>query len=439
MAPTRREFIKQSGSVLAGATGIGAFGPQMFYGSSKNEAEQPPTLIVLYLRGGADPLNAIVPYGDPLYYELRPTIAVPQTGNPDLPGIIPLDRYFGFHPSMKELADLFRAKMMAPILNVGSTHPTRSHFDAQDFMERAAPGIKYITEGWLNRYLTATRTADDRDLRSVSLQPLLPRSLRGAYPVLAVPNYGAEHAMNVFESLYGCEGMKVASKALKSTDDKGSNETAHQQSSLQRIVDAGSQGIAKLRNLNAIVNNPHYISTPVYPAGYLATQLRDLAKIIKSNQGLEVAAIDYGNWDHHAYQGASVGTMGGMLSIVSQTIKAFVDDLGPRMNKTLILVMSEFGRTVKENGTNGSDHGHGGFMLAIGGPVRGGRFYGKWTGLTNDMLYEGRDMPVYTDFRMVFAETLLSLFGFRADQHNFFPKYKANRKPLGFLHPLANA
>ena len=439
MSPTRRQFMKTSGAWL-GAAGLGAVPARWLYGSPE-AAEQPPTLISLYLRGGADPLSVIVPYRDKRYYRIRPTIAVPPQRQGDSPGVIRLanDKRFGLHPAMTELAELYAAGMMAAIVNVGSTHPTRSHFDAQDFMERAAPGIKAINEGWLNRYLGATGSSGDSELRAVSLQPVLPRSLRGQYPVLAVPQYGATRAMNVFGTLYGCSSEKQAIELMqqdKPPKVSGVIEPADAESVMrQRIITAGAQGIRKLRRLNSIVHGID--ARQRYPRSHLAHQFRGLAKIIKANVGLEIAALDYNGWDHHAYQGGPRGTMADMLTVVSQAIKAFCDDLGPRMNKVVILVMSEFGRTVKENGNNGSDHGHGGFMLAVGGPVAGGKVYGKWTGLDPAVLYQGRDMPVYTDFRSVFGETLAGLFGFHADQQDFFPEFKSQARPMGIIKSSA--
>lgn len=444
MNPTRRQFIQQSG-VMLGAAGIAALQPRLLYGQEVLPADgaalaAKPTLVVVYLRGGADPVNALVPYSDPMYYRVRPTIGVPfESSDPENPAVLRIanDKRFGFHPAMKELANLYDAGLLAPIIATGSRHPTRSHFDAQDFMERAAPGIKTITEGWLNRYLTATAGGEERDLRSVSLQPVLPRSLRGQYPVLAVPTYGAEDVMRMFETLYGCDSEKEAISQLTQAYDAEPTDSSSEaskpsaeQHTRQRIVESGSEGIRKLRHLNAIMSRP---GGEGYPNHHFGSQMRDIAKIIHADEGLEITAVDYGGWDHHAYQGGASGTMAKMLGVLSQSIGAFVDDLGPRMDRTMILVMTEFGRTVRENGTNGSDHGHGGFMLAVGGPVKGGRVYGRWTGLDRSRLYEGRDLPIYTDFRDVFAETLLGLYGFDADANRFFPGYDANERALGFM------
>lgn len=436
MATTRREFIKQTGTIALGAAGVGALGPRTVFGAPGGASAGKPTVVVLYLRGGSDPLSALIPYGDRTYYNLRPTIAVPgPNGENTRSSVIALNDYFGFHPSMAGLARLYKRKLMAPIVNAGSTHPTRSHFDAQDFMERAAPGVKSVTEGWLNRYLYMTKTGDDSDLRAVSFQPVLPRSLRGQYPALAVPDKNAQSAASVFAGLYGCDDAKQTAKSQEGSNaaKPTTEETPDKASGRGRIIEAGAQGIARLGKLNEVLNDGKLNPTVKYPKTTLGGQFRDIAKLIKADAGLEVAAIDYNGWDHHAMQGASYGVFGEMMGNVSNTIEAFVDDLGPKIDRTVVLTMSEFGRTARENGNSGSDHGHGGYMLAVGGPVNGGRFYGKWTGLSSRSLYEGRDMPVHTDFRDVFAEVLAGLYGFQADDHQFFPEYDANDKPMGLI------
>lgn len=437
MGTTRRQFIKQTSSIALGAAGLGALGPQTVFGAPGSGSQGKPTLVVLYLRGGSDPLSTLIPYGDRTYYNIRPTIAIPAPGGEGNPtGVLPISQYFGFHPSMAGLARLYERGLMAPIINAGSTHPTRSHFDAQDFMERAAPGVKSVTEGWLNRYLYMSKTNDDSELRALSLQPVLPRSMRGQYPALALPDPDVRKTADVFADLYGCDDAKATAKSQNSDaqatapGEPGQTQPGDTQ---QRIVDAGALAISRLGRLHDILNDKKYKPGVKYPNTTLGGQFRDLAKLIKSNAGLEVAAIDYNGWDHHAMQGGHYGVFSNMMGNVSKSIEAFVDDLGPAIDRTVVLTMSEFGRTARENGNSGSDHGHGGYMLAIGGPVNGGKVYGKWTGLGSRSLYEGRDLPVYTDFRDVFAEVLAGMYGFRADDHQFFPDYDANDKPMGLI------
>ncbi|WP_432798385.1 DUF1501 domain-containing protein [Poriferisphaera sp. WC338] len=435
MGTTRRDFLKAS-AMLAAST-AGTFSPMLAaraFAQSDDLAnmsgcKETPTLIAIYLRGGADPLSTMIPFGDDLYYRMRPTIAVPQQSQDGRRGILRLNNYWGFHPAAAPLVELFRQDLLTTIMCVGSKHPTRSHFDAQDFMERAAPGIKTVTEGWLNRYLSLTQKSDDHPLRAIAMQSILPRSLRGQYPVAVMPRSNAESVAAPFASLYACEeGAMQSSEAKGKTHLIGSDQPKNADENKQRIMQAGYQGVQRVKRINELMRSRE--SKSEYPSGGLGPKLRQLAKIINIDQKLEVAGVDYNGWDHHAYQGSTGGIMARMLDNLSQSIGAFVTDIGPHINNTVILVMSEFGRTVKENGNNGSDHGHGGFMMAIGGPVAGGKVMGKWSGLQRRNLYQGRDLPVHVDFRDVFASVLTGLFSFDHEAHDFFPKYSADNKYL---------
>jgi len=440
MSTTRRQFIQQSGSIIAGAS-VMATVPRLVFGEGGDDASQPPTLVSVYLRGGSDPLSAIVPYHDPRYYEIRPTIGIPVRGDETTPGVLPIGKYFGLHPAMKPLMPIYEKGHLVPILNVGSPHNSRSHFDAQDFMERAAPGVKSVTTGWLNRYLEATKGKDDSELRAVAPQPLLPRSLRGEYPVLAIPGYSANATMKEFEALYGtCEGCEKKHDA-NATDDPA--DETH-----EMIVGTGASTIRRVREYQSLTGGGP-ANGAEYPRSRFARQMQDIASVIKSNRGLEIASVDYGGWDHHTAQGGAVGKFARMIGDVSESLAAFHTDLGDRMGKVLVLVMSEFGRTVKENGNNGSDHGRAGFMLAMGGMVNGkgtkggGDWYGKWVGLQKRALADGRDLAVTTDFRWVFDEVLQKLFRFdtakaKSGRNDFFPGLRA-RQDLGFLQQLGEA
>jgi len=451
MTPNRRDFLKTS---AVGVLGASAFPSPFVHALSKSaDAADTRTLVVIYLRGGCDSLNVVVPYHDENYYAIRPTIGIAAPGTTDLPegerAALPLTRGFGLHPAMQSLMPLWEQKLFAPIINVGSTHPTRSHFDAQDFMEWAAPGIKSIQEGWLNRYLQRTSTPNDHFLRGFSPQPLLPRALRGDYAVLAAPGPGSEVAIDTFAELYECEGKRGGTTVDPATTEepqtaargrRGKKEEIPERPPVTeedltgRLIDAGANTVTKLRHLNGILRG-NEAAKKRYPRGGLGSQLADIAAVIKAGQPIEVAAVDYGGWDHHSYQGGSAGTQARMLKTLSDGIAAFVKDLGPaRMKNVLVLTMTEFGRTAAENGNAGSDHGHGGFMLAVGGRVAGGRIHGKWTGLHPSKLNMRRDMPVHTDFRDVFAEALAGLYRFDWKSDDFFPGFdRPARQPLGFL------
>ncbi len=424
MQYTRRDVLKTGTAAMAGLALPGSVAFAQAQAAAKAAAAGvKPTLVVIYLRGGADPLNAIVPHGDERYHKVRPTIAIKNARK--------VNDYFGFHPAMEELANMYSAGTLCPIMNTGSTHPTRSHFDAQDFMERAAPGSREVTEGWLNRYLTATHVdaAKDVELRAVAMQATLPRSLRGEFPVLAMPDGGAGDVLDRFEAAYDCESSREARRKNGGEAAKDAALETPAQAMRRRIAESGRESIAQLRELNKASSK----GGKGYPKGRLGNQLRSVARLIKAGKGLEIAAMDYDGWDHHARQGGSSGTMSNMLSTLSKSLDAFAKDLGPAMGHTMVLTMSEFGRTVAENGNQGTDHGRAGFMMAMGGPVVGGKIHGGWKGLEKNALVDGRDLKVQVDFRNVFAETLQTLFGFRADEHDFFPDYKSNEKSLGFV------
>lgn len=391
MNPTRRDFLRQSGALAVAAT---AWRPPA------GAAAGARSLIVVYLRGGADFLNMVVPVGDARYQAARPHIGIGE-------GALPLDDMFALHPALAPLLPLYRAKQLAPVVGVGSPHGTRSHFEAQDFMERAAPGRHDVQQGWLNRYLQATApaaAASASEFRAVAMQGLLPRALRGPYPVLAVPEDSSRRrgvdALGQFEAFYG-EGSAIGR--------------------------SGRDTILTLRRFQAIAAAE---SAVAYPEGALGQRLRAVAQVLRAEVGLEVAAIDYANWDHHTGQGAAAGKQADMLAELAGALAAFYQDLGARGARVLTVCMTEFGRTVRENGNEGTDHGRGGGLLLLGGGVAGGRVLGDWRGLEPAALIEGRDLPVTTDFRDAFAACLERSFGF-APPRGFFPGYQS-RPPAWF-------
>ncbi|MHC4994520.1 MAG: DUF1501 domain-containing protein, partial [Planctomycetota bacterium] len=263
----------------------------------------------------------------------------------------------------------------------------------------------------------------DTNLRAFSLQPLLPRSMRGDYPVLAQPEKSADEAMAMFEHVY--KDMPTMRRPVRNVLGKQRKQV---------ITDSGVATIEQLRELNKIVNAPDAQGLR-YPATRFGTQMKQVAKVLKANQGLQVTAMDYRGWDHHINEGPTDGELGTKLGDLSDGIAAFTDDVGEeRMKKVLVLVMTEFGRTVRENGNNGTDHGHGGCMLAVGGSLNGGRVYGEWTDLRDKNLYKARDLPVHTDFRQVFAETLKGVFDFDGVKRGLFPEYTVDAPPLGFIN-----
>ena len=422
MNNSRRRFIKQSGSAAIGATLLNGTVTQSSLGRILgNQTGSKPTLVVIYLRGGADALNVVIPYKEKKYAELRPTIALPGPDTKDENRAIPLDDTFALNPNLKGFAKLYEKGQCAPIICVGSPHPTRSHFSAQDYMERAAPGMPNVTTGWLNRYLEETKSENDPDLRSFVLQPQLPRSLRGTYPVVAMPRRLSDQTMEIYKDSYN----------NMTTKRKGSGQQLKGQ-----ILSTGKSTIANLKELNRLIGQDSGSGDSNYPKTPFGARMSNVAKIIKANKGTEVTALDYGGWDHHQNEGPINGALGTKLADLGDSITAFADDLGERMERVLVLVMSEFGRTVRENGNNGTDHGHGGAMFAIGRMISEKKTYGTWNGLEDPNLYKNRDLPVNTDFRSVFAESIHSLFGFDGIKAGLFPKYSRENQPLNFLRKV---
>jgi len=412
MNPThRRDFLKQA-AALGAVAGLSPW--QQHLRAAVAAPQGAHSLVCIYLRGGADWLNMLVPTGDKEYEAIRPTLALEQAD-----GLIKLDGDWALHPALRSLAPFWEEKMLAPICAVGSPHTTRSHFDAQDFMEFAAPGNRTVRDGWLNRYLDASSKKGESEFRAMAMQELLPRSLRGEFPVLAVPSgmdsKRGSRTLSRFEEFYG-DGMPA--------EEMGGEMERPEDADPAGIVRSGRVTIETLRRYQEIVAKSK--SDVKYPRGRFGERLQAMAKVLKAGEGLEIAGLDYGGWDDHTAQGGAEGKQATRLKDVADSLAAFCQDLGPQLPRTSIVVMTEFGRTARENGNNGTDHGHGGGMFVLGGGVKGGKVYGKWQGLKQERLYEGRDLPVTTDFRDVFHSVLEGTFDFKPKK-GFFPDYKSSR------------
>src|SRR5438132_4249565 len=385
----RRFFVKSSGLALV----AGGLLPNVFVKMANAATTKgKKVLVAIFQRGAVDGLNVVVPYGENQYYSARPTIAIPRPGSGE-GAAIDLDGFFGVHPSLASLVPYFKDRSAAFVQAVGSPDATRSHFDAQDFMESGTPGVKSAEDGFLSRALTTKKVQSA--LRAVALGPALPRILSGSANAVAMTNiaqFGVRGGIGEFESMY--PDAFEASRILKAADPQ------------------------KLQPENGAM----------YPSTPLGNALKQIAQLIKSDVGLEVAFTDVGGWYTHAGEGGSQGQLANNLRQFSNAIAAFTCDLGSLMGDVVLATMSEFGRTVRENGNRGTDPGHANFMLVIGGGVKGGKVYGTWPGLTN--LYENRDLQVTTDFRDVFAELLNKQLGV-ASLKSVFPNY--DPKPLGLL------
>ncbi len=377
-------------------------------------------LVTIFQRGAVDGLNMVVPYGDGEYYNLRRTIAIPAPGKPN--GAIDLDGYFGLNPSMKPFEHLWKDKRLAIINAAGSPDNTRSHFDAQDYMESGTPGYKGTKDGWLNRVLQTTATKEASPFRAVSMTQSLPRSLYGRASSVAMTN------LSDFSIKAG----------LYTRDLKGGFEGLYQQNAKDTLGETGKEtfeAVNYLKQANPSQNKPE--NGAVYPPSALGRSLMQIAQLIKAGVGLEVAFAESGGWDTHTNQSnaqnPSAGQLANLLRDLSSAIAAFATDLGKRMDDVVVITMSEFGRTARENGSRGTDHGHGNSMFVIGNTVKGANVYGDFRGLKNDKLYEGRDLDVTTDFRDVFAEAAHKCMGAK-DLAKVFPNYSASKEKFrGYL------
>ena len=406
----RRVFLK-NGSLALVSLG---FAPTFVARAAEAAQTRKKILITIFQRGAVDGLNMIVPYGEKAYYANRPTIAVQRPNQND--GAIDLDGFFGLHPRMASLEPFFKRGEMAVVHASGSHDETRSHFDAQDYMESGTPGVKSTRDGWLNRYLHDKEHQSASPFRAVALAPQLPRTLQGTAPALAIGTLaqfgvrgGAATDMlaNSFEAQYA----QVADSVLAPT-----GKEAFDAVKMMKLADPAQYAPANAAQ---------------YPRSGFGEAMKQIAQIVKSDLGLEVAFAELGQWDHHANEGSTQGQIANRLDDFARGISAFATDLGDRMADVVLITMSEFGRTVKENGNRGTDHGHGNAMLIMGGPVKGGKVYGKWPGLEPGQLWQGRDLAITTDFRDVFAEAVTGHLA-ATDVSRIFPGYRY-KSTLGFL------
>jgi uncharacterized protein (DUF1501 family) len=365
------------------------------------------TLVTIFQRGAVDGLNMIVPHGESEYYNLRRTIAVPKPGKTD--GAVDLDGFFGLHPSLQPLQRAWAEKKFAIVHSAGSPDNTRSHFDAQDYMESGTPGNKSTRDGWLNRVLQADKEKDESPFRAVSMTQALPRSLYGRAPSIAMTS------LSDFSIKAG-----IYTKNLK-----GGFEGLYAQNVKDSLGETGQEtfeAVNYLQTVNPAQYKPE--NGAVYPNSQLGRSLMQIAQLIKAGVGLEVAFAEVGGWDTHTNQGGARGQLSNLLRDFGASIAAFNTDLGKRMDDIVLITMSEFGRTARENGSRGTDHGHANAMLVLGNSVKGGKVYGEWKGLKATQLNEGRDLALTTDFRDVFAEAAYKHMGSK-DLNKIFPNYSA--------------
>ena len=429
---TRHLFLHGSAIAMAG---VGSAPRWLARAASTGEGKR-KILVAIFQRGACDGLNVVVPFAEKRYYELRPTIGIPApagggassiTGGgiaagrvgaavaapnivigPNGQSAIDLDGRFGLNPALQPLKSLWDKQQLAIVEAVGSPDPSRSHFDAQDYMESGTPG-KPSSGGWLNRALPSAGSGAS-PLRAVSVGSQLPRTLRGEHSAIALNDSrqfqtGNDDAAAIIESMYA------------TTLDAKLGRT-------------GKDAFAAMKTLQAINQQPYNPSNNAQygPAGELGRGLQQIARLIKADVGVEAAFAEVGGWDHHGNENPQLSNL---LRQFGSALAAFSTDMGDRMEDIVLVTMSEFGRTAQENGNAGTDHGHGDVMMVLGGPVRGGKVYGKWPGLEKEQLYEGRDLAVTTDFRTVLGE----LVGGHLRQTNLsqvFPGFEMGER-LGLL------
>ena len=367
------------------------FAPSFLTRTAEAAGARKKLLIAIFQRGAVDGLNMVVPFGEADYYRVRPSIAIGRPGQDG--GALDLDGFFGLHPRMAPLRPLWDEGHLAVVHASGSHDVTRSHFDAQDYMESATPGVKSTRDGWLNRYLQAI-DGERNPLRGVSLTRQMPRALQGPAPSVAM-------------------GSLASFDIHADASAKASFESAYQTAADQVLNGTASEAFDAMRTLSRRTTGAgaRPANGAVYPRSPFGQALQEIASLARADVGLEVAFAESTNWDHHVNEGAATGQMANRLDDFSQGIAALARDLGDRMADTVILTMSEFGRAVAENGSRGTDHGHGNAMLLIGGSVRGGKVHGDWPGLGPEQRFEGRDLAVTTDFRDVFAEVVVRHLG----------------------------
>ncbi len=413
MSITRRVFMRNGAMAVIGTAAVPSFLQRAAFAADQSTSGK-KRLVVVFQRGAADGLNIVVPHAESAYYSMRPTINIPRQN------VIDLDGFFGLHPSLSSFEPLWKDGHLAIVHAAGSPDTTRSHFDAQDYMESGTPGVKSTEDGWLNRALrNGVDVEKEPPFRAIALGGRLPRILSGSEPAVAIDNInnfgiggknpGAVPLANSFEAMYS-----------RSVDSVLHGTGAETFDAVKMLKSANPEQYTPAAGAN-------------YPRGPFGQALKQTAQLIKADLGVEVAFADVGGWDTHVNQGAAQGQLAGRLTEFSQSISAFWTDLGQLADSTVLVTMSEFGRTARENGNRGTDHGHANVMFIVGGPVRGGRVYGKWPGLSADRLYEGRDLALTTDFRQVLGEVVYRHLGNR-NLASVFPGFQND--PHQFLHLL---
>jgi uncharacterized protein (DUF1501 family) len=396
MQTNRRFFLRNGALAIAGTAAI----PNFLVRSVTAEAASTPgrRLVVIFQRGAADGLNVVVPYQEQNYYAMRPGIAIPANQ------VLDLDGFFGLHPSLVAFKPLYDQGHLAVVHAAGSPDMSRSHFDAQDYMESGTPGVKSTEDGWLNRALQAEDVSpalrhrqEHTAFRALALGSQVPRTLAGKIPAIALSSVNSfavggrgptpSPAANAFQAMYGDSGDSIFHATGEET----------------------FEAVKMLHDANPAQYKPGL--GVEYPNSEFGNNMKQIAQLLKANLGVEAAFTDVSGWDTHQNQGGVNGQLADRLRDFSSSIAAFWQDLGDSAENVTLVTMSEFGRTARQNGTGGTDHGHANAMFVLGGHVKGGKVYGTWPGLADEQLNEGRDLAVTTDFRQVLGEAVAKTLG----------------------------
>ncbi|MEW6028762.1 MAG: DUF1501 domain-containing protein [Chloroflexota bacterium] len=387
--------------------------------SPQGQAPRANVLVCVFLRGGMDGLNTVIPHGDPNYYDLRPSLGIPEPTNGD-DSAIDLDGFFSLHPSLRPLKDVWDDDCLAVVHATGSPDPSHSHFDAMDYMERGTPGEKQIPTGWLARHLELAAWQNGSPFRAVGFGTLLPSSLRGPIPSIALKSIADFHLGGRRQSPE-LEQFQAALMEMYANGSSLDDNAAFTMDAISMLESAASGEYVPSNNA-------------VYPESEFGESLKQTAQLIKAEIGLEVAAVDLGGWDTHNAQGQLDGQMPALLADLGASLSAFYQDMGESMKNITVVTMSEFGRRAAENASAGTDHGHGNLMLLMGKSLNGGRVYGQWPGLAPEQLASPGDLAITTDFRSVLGE-LLQKHLLDPQVEQVFPNF-SNYQPLGFAKEL---
>lgn len=378
----------------------------------KNSAPRGDTLVVVFLRGAADTLNIVVPHAEDAYYKLRPTLGIPRPDdNQASLRVLDLDGFFGFHPAMSSLLEAWDEKQLAIIHACGAPDESRSHFKAMELMERGVEDERGPASGWIGRHLATLDTGNHSPLRAVGLGEMPQRSLSGSVPVSALRSIADFH-------LKGDERAVAHMRAALDTIYSGADSFSTLGQDTLAILDI-------LQKLDPTTNS----QSANFPTTDFGLALQQVSMLIKADVGLEVAAIDLGGWDTHFAQGGAEGQMARLMTDLSEGLAAFHADLRDRMNNITVVTMSEFGRRAAENGSFGTDHGHGSMMMVMGANVDGGKVHGQWPGLREGQLIGPGDLAVTTDYRDVLSEILVRRLNNPA-LSDIFPGYQATLRGL---------